>query len=100
MTNTGRGLGMYSKGNKKGTIRFAYKPDMEVKKVELAGDFNNWVPSRMRKQKDGSYVSNVGVIVKGKLEYKYVVDGDWRTDPDNSSFAVNEYGVNSVAQAD
>ena len=88
---------MFSKGRKKDTLRFSVKPRTNVTKVHLAGDFNGWKPTAMRKQKDGSFVSIVSAKA-GAYEYKFVFDGDWVSDPDNHMRAMNAYGTaNSVA---
>lgn len=91
---------MYTKGHKKGTVRFAFKPGNGARKIQMAGDFNNWQPARMRKQKDGSFVAVVP-LPAGNYEYKFLVDGQWVLDGDNSSWAVNPYGtMNSVVHAE
>lgn len=88
---------MISQGKKKGTIRFAVKPETSVKQVMVAGTFNNWQPETMRKQKNGYYVKNID-LPEGKHEYKFVTDGQWINDPDNPEAVYNEHGsLNSVA---
>jgi 1,4-alpha-glucan branching enzyme len=90
---------MVEKGRKKGTLRFSLEANGSGK-VELAGDFNDWQPSRMRKNKQGRYVAVVPVP-PGVYEYKFIVDGDWITDPETHTWAMNPYGtMNSVAQMD
>jgi 1,4-alpha-glucan branching enzyme len=89
---------MFSKGKKKGTVRFAYRPENAAGNARLAGDFTQWRPIRMRKQKDGGFVAVVP-LSKGTYEYKFIVDEQWITDPDNSTWAMNPYGtMNSVAR--
>ena len=89
---------MYAKGKIKGSTMFIIKPSGSAKKVELAGDFNGWKPTAMKKQKDGSYVLSVP-LDKGAHEYKFLVDGQWLVDPDNNTWSVNKFGtMNSVAQ--
>jgi len=88
---------VYRPGMRKGTIRFCVKPAGSVQKVLLAGDFSGWKPMAMRKQKDGQYVVEVPATKKVS-EYKFVVDGQWVTDPDNPAHAPNPYGTtNSLA---
>ena len=87
---------MVAKGRKKGTVRFAVQPGNGVKRALLAGSFNDWRLLRMRKQKDGSFVSVVP-IPGGTHEYKFLLDNEWIVDPDNSAWAMNSYGtMNSV----
>jgi 1,4-alpha-glucan branching enzyme len=92
-----KGAAMISKGRKKGTIRFAYTPRGEADTVSVAGDFSDWQPVRMRKQKQGQYVA-ILPVGPGTHEYKFVVDDRWVADPENDTCAVNPFGtVNSVA---
>ena len=81
---------MFSKGRRKGTIRFTVKMDAE--KVQLAGDFNNWIPTTMRRQKDGGFVCEVP-LPPGQYQYKFIVDGEWVLDRDNSTWTMNPYGT-------
>jgi len=86
---------MYSKG-KKSTIRFAIKPTGSVKEVRVAGDFNDWRPVALKKQNDGTFAVNVP-CVRDSFQYKFIVDGQWVTDPDHSHWASNPFGtVNSI----
>lgn len=68
--------------------------------VFLAGDFNGWegnsVKFRMRKYKGDIWKKKVA-LKSGRYEYKFVVDGSWRTDPENRERAVSSFGAeNSV----
>jgi 1,4-alpha-glucan branching enzyme len=83
---------MIGKGNKKGTTRFALKPAASVKKVAVAGSFDDWRFLAMKKQKDGAFVATVA-IPAGNYEYKFVVDDQWIVDPDNNAWALNPYGT-------
>lgn len=86
---------MISQTSKKGTVRFVYSPDGPVKKVSLAGSFNNWKPAAMKKH-SGLYSLEVN-LPKGQHEYKFVVDGVWQSDPGNTDTVQNNMGsVNSV----
>jgi len=87
---------MIGNGKKKGTTRFAYRPDAPVKQVSVAGSFTDWQPLRMRRQKSGDFVAVVPVR-PGAHEYKFIVDNEWRVDPDNQAYAANPLGtVNSL----
>jgi 1,4-alpha-glucan branching enzyme len=88
---------MIAAGSKKGTVRFSINPGGGVKKVQLVGDFSEWKPMAMGKQKDGSFAT-VMKLKPGTYEYKFIVDGQWRVDPDNGAWALNPFGtLNSVA---
>jgi 1,4-alpha-glucan branching enzyme len=92
-----KGFGMYQKGQKQGTIRFKVTPGHEAVKAALAGDFTDWKPKAMRRRKDGVFAVTVPVQ-PGRHRYKYLIDGDWMTDPDISAIEPNCYGTfDSVA---
>lgn len=70
----------------------------DAKEVYLAGDFNDWNPTKdsMRKFKTGKCIKKMK-LKPGKYEYQFIVDGDWWTDPSNPSRSINEFGTeNSV----
>ncbi len=88
---------MIARGSKKGTYRFSVNPGGGAKKVQLVGDFTDWKPTAMTRQKDGSFAALVK-LKAGTYEYKFIVDGQWRVDPDNGAWALNPFGtLNSVA---
>jgi hypothetical protein len=71
-------------GNGNYRARFTYKPDRQVKSVNLAGTFNQWNnSSRPLLDTDGDGVYTAEVRVKeGEHRYKFVVDGNyWTHDP-------------------
>jgi 1,4-alpha-glucan branching enzyme len=88
---------MYEKGKQAGTAMFAIKNTM-ARDVCVAGQFSNWKPLKMRKAKDGTWTCTVNAT-SSTMEYKFVIDGQWMTDPDNSTSSRNPYGsCNSVAR--
>lgn len=72
----------------------------EASNVVLTGDFNSWDQQglTMKKTKDG--VWKVGMILEpGKYEYRFIVDGQWWTDPGNGNITSNSFGsLNSVKE--
>ncbi len=91
---------MITKGRKKGTFRFVYSANNTAGKVAVAGDFTQWEPLTMRKQKNGSYAVTVP-LAPGTYQYKFRVNDAWMTDPDNEACCENQYGtLNSVVTAD
>lgn len=91
---------MYEKTQKKGTVRFSFKPVATAKTIGLAGNFNDWQIIKMIKQKNGGYSVTVS-LPQGSYEYKFVVDGQWIVDPDTNTWAMNPYGTfNSIAQVE
>jgi 1,4-alpha-glucan branching enzyme len=90
---------MFTKGKKSGTIRFSFQSPGSAQKVLVAGSFSQWQPLAMKKQKDGSFALTV-TVPAGTHEYRFIVDGNWTTDPENDTYVLNPYGsANSVAQA-
>lgn len=65
----------------------------EAKEVHIAGDFNNWrkdESTAMIKQ-NGSWVKHLA-LKPGQYRYRFIVDGEWITDPNNPSCERNPYG--------
>jgi len=90
---------MFTKGKKNGTIRFSFRSPGSDQKVQVAGSFSQWQPLTMKRQKDGSFALTV-TVPAGTHEYRFIVDGNWTTDPENDTYVLNPYGsANSVAQA-
>ena len=74
-----------------GVIFSAYYP--QAKSVHLAGDFNNWQPSKNPMQNIGSGMWQCKVsLSRGTYRYRLVVDGKWQQDPSNKSTQPNPYG--------
>lgn len=72
----------------------------QATKVVLTGSFNAWSTSgiRMSKAKNGSWKVNIN-LKPGRYEYKFIVDGQWWTDPANKNNSNNSYGsLNSVKE--
>lgn len=89
---------MYEKGRKTGTVKFTVLPKLTAKTVFLAGQFSEWKPLPMRKRDDGRYSAMVALPAGRRYEYKFIVDGQWISDPDNPLRALNPLGsVNSIA---
>ncbi len=67
----------------KGNTTFHLKgfPDAQI--VALAGSFNNWNQSQTLLAREGDqWVSRID-LAPGKYTYKFIVDGQWMTDPAN-----------------
>ena len=71
--------------------------DAVGKSVAVTGSFSDWRPKAMKDQNgDGIYRCRL-LLVPGVYQYKFVADGQWRTDSLNPDFVPNEYGsLNSV----
>jgi 1,4-alpha-glucan branching enzyme len=56
----------------------------DAKAVFVTGSFNNWniTDYLMTKQADGRWTATIP-LAPGRYQYKFVVDGEWTTDPAN-----------------
>ena len=64
-------------------VRFAYVPSSpDVKRVSVAGSFNNWNPDNTPLLRQNGAWSTILVLPPGSYEYMFVEDGErWVTDP-------------------
>jgi len=72
----------------------------EAKRVALTGDFKKWAAKGvpMRKSKDGTWKANVE-LQPGRYEYKFIIDNEWRHDPNNGNTIQNAVGsLNSIIE--
>ncbi|MBQ9787076.1 MAG: glycogen-binding domain-containing protein [Lentisphaeria bacterium] len=71
--------------------------DAPGKAVSVAGSFSGWQSKAMSdKNGDGTYRCRL-LLAPGVYQYKFLVDGEWRSDSKNPDFVPNEYGsLNSV----
>lgn len=79
-------------------VRFSYYSPLSGH-VELAGTFNNWIPSEtpMSKSKDGFWTAEL-TLEPGQYEYKFVFDGSsWECDPD-SPMVEGSHGHNNILE--
>jgi 1,4-alpha-glucan branching enzyme len=79
-----------SKASKNHTFRFAAR---DASSVLLVGDFTHWqkggIP--MRKDKNGVWEASV-TLAPGKHSYRFIVDGEWRDDPECKLRVPNPFG--------
>ena len=61
--------------------------------VQLVGDFTDWQqkPINMQKGADGVWWATVELL-PGKHLYRFLVDGQWRDDPECALRVPNPYG--------
>jgi len=72
----------------------------EAGEVQLAGDFNDWMPhtTPMRRLSNGDFEARLR-LPRGRYRYRLVVDGRWSHDQHNPVVETNEYGeLNSVVE--
>jgi 1,4-alpha-glucan branching enzyme len=72
------------------TFRFTAPSAMSVL---LVGDFTHWQsqPIPMRKGLDGIWTASVN-LPPGTHTYRFIVDGEWRDDPECTIHVPNPYG--------
>src|ERR1043166_9994394 len=69
-----------------------------ARKVAVAGSFNGWDPAQtpMSKDKDGNWQARI-LLPPGRYEYRFVVDGEWISDPSAKHCIPNPFeSTNSV----
>jgi len=70
-----------------------------AKEVFLAGTFNNWQPSHSLKSVGGGKWEAELTLTPGRYEYRFVVNGEWISDPNAKDFVPNPFGgVNSALE--
>ena len=88
----------------------AKKPDVKTvtftihaekgKAVYIAGEFNKWNPTAKKmayKAKGGLYTATLKLEAGKDYQYKFVIDGTWCADPENTNAVPNDQGTfNSV----
>lgn len=65
-------------------------------RVQLVGDFNGWTVDGSDMHRDGRFWRKVLNLEPGRYLYRFVVDGNWQSDPMNTSVEPGPYGQNSV----
>ena len=80
-------------------VKFVFD-SFEANQVAVAGDFNDWDAGSLPMRKDRKKIWEKGITLKpGRYEYKFVVDGNWTSDPKNDNRTVNSMGSeNSVIE--
>jgi 1,4-alpha-glucan branching enzyme len=65
----------------------------DARTVQLAGDFTGWqqAPLSMKKQRAGLWKTTVS-LPPGTYEYRMLVDGEWRDDPQCPKRHPNQFG--------
>jgi len=81
------------KNIKRRKISFSFESS-DAKEVILMGDFNNWNPKKhpMKKDDNGKWTKAV-ILPPGQYEYKFLVDGQWKQDPQNNRICPNNLGT-------
>jgi hypothetical protein len=67
-----------------GNVGFVLKGRKNAKEVILSGTFNNWNEKDFKMVKTGNEWKLTLQLPAGIYEYKFIVDGEWITDPENN----------------
>lgn len=71
-------------------------------RIFLVGDFNGWNESAtpMCQDRDGVWRVTIDLPSGSRCEFRYLIDGQWKTDYHADGFTANAYGSdNSVVEA-
>jgi len=71
--------------------------DIGATDVRIAGDFNGWVPDKgvrslIESEGQTRVWTKILQLPPGSYQYRYVVDGEWREDPENPSTGGSSIG--------
>jgi chromosome partitioning protein len=64
----------------------------ETCRVQLAGDFNSWIPEGNEMQFSNGVWRKILTLAPGRYRYRYVVDGRWQPDPLNTCVETSPFG--------
>jgi chromosome partitioning protein len=79
-------------------VLFSYY-DPSARDVQLVGDFSDWEPLQNSMIQDQGKHIWTGVIPleAGTYQYKFIVDGEWKIDPDNAEVVTTSMGARNSA---
>src|ERR1043166_6135737 len=60
--------------------------------VQLAGDFNDWTPDAVEMEAVGPVWKKTLKLTPGRYRYRYVIDGEWHSDPHNATIEPSPFG--------
>jgi len=77
---------------------FAFS-DPKAASVQLVGDFTHWQqrPINMRRDRDGVWHATVE-LDPGTHHYRFLVDGEWRDDPECTLRVPNPFGTQDAVR--
>jgi len=78
---------------KRQRVTFSFESS-DAKEVILMGDFNHWNEKKHPMKNNGNGKWNKSVLIPpGRYEYKFLVDGQWKEDPQNDQTCLNGFGT-------
>jgi hypothetical protein len=62
--------------------------------IYLAGDFNRWstTATPMQQERDGVWRATIDLPAGSRCEFRYLVDGQWKSDYHADTLTPNDYG--------
>ena len=80
-----------------GRLMFVFHDD-SANSVSVAGDFNKWDQTSLKRNSSGLWSTEIAVPRTGRFEYKFVINGQrWIDDPSNGMKTPDNFGgLNSV----
>ncbi|KAL9577141.1 MAG: hypothetical protein Q9203_007569, partial [Teloschistes exilis] len=79
---------------------FVFKWDHPADEVYVTGTFDDWAKSVKLEKEDGVFVKQVELPLGQTISYKFVVDGNWTTDPTAPQEDDGANNVNNVLTPD
>jgi chromosome partitioning protein len=64
----------------------------DAAQVQVVGDFNNWAPDGGEMEPVGRIWKKLFKLAPGRYRYRYVIDGQWLTDPRNAAVEPGPFG--------
>ena len=88
-----------SKGGASGLAQTFSLLAPDASSVQLAGDFTQWQerPINLQKDADGLWRATVN-LPPGEHHYRFLVDGEWRDDPECTQRAPNPFGGENMTR--
>jgi hypothetical protein len=77
-------------------VTFELKGFENAKEVYVAGTFNGWSQNESKLERKGNKWIGLADSEPGKIRYKFIVDGQWITDPGNTQTETNGPNTDSV----
>ena len=74
-------------------VKFKFKPPHQCNNIKIAGDFTEWEKGAIIMSKSGrtgEWTASVRVPA-GEHQYRFMIDGNWFTDP-STEHSINPFG--------
>ena len=84
--------------SRKRSVKIKFHAPMNVSEVKIAGDFTNWDKGAIfmtRSGKSGEWSASIKAA-PGEHQYRFMLDGNWYTDPSTERIANSFGSENSI----